>query len=133
MRDSNSIIKLKNAESGNQAALKVLGIGSSMRRDSFGTETLKVILQKVGQNGGQAQLLNLFDNPLPIYSPDNDNDDHFIKEATAMVNWADAFIFATPDYHGSMAGSLKKFYGLFFGLSLLAKRLAIFVHPTKKG
>lgn len=114
MRDSNSIIKLKDAESGNQAALKVLGIGSSMRRESFGTETLKIILQKVNQNGGQAQLLNLFDNPLPIYSPDNDNDDHFIKEATAMVNWADAFIFATPDYHGSMAGSLKNFMDYFW-------------------
>ena len=114
MRDSNSIIKLKDAESGNQAALKVLGIGSSMRRESFGTETLKIILQKVNQNGGHSQLLNLFDNALPIYSPDNDNDDHFIKEATAMVNWADAFIFATPDYHGSMAGSLKNFMDYFW-------------------
>ena len=114
MRDSNSIIKLKDAESGNQAALKVLGIGSSMRRESFGTETLKIILQKVNQNGGHSQLLNLFDNPLPIYWPDNDNDDHFIKEATAMVNWADAFIFATPDYHGSMAGSLKNFMDYFW-------------------
>ena len=111
MRNNNSVIKYK---SGNQAGLKVLGIGSSMRRDSYGTETLKIILDKVNQNGGQARLLNLFDNPLPIYSPDNDNDNHFIKEATAMVNWADAFIFATPDYHGSMAGSLKNFMDYFW-------------------
>jgi FMN reductase len=31
-----------------------------------------------------------------------------------MVNWADAFIFATPDYHGSMAGSLKNFMDYFW-------------------
>lgn len=114
MKKNNSIIKYKDDQSGNQAGLKVLGIGSSMRRDSYGTETLKIILDKVNQNGGQARLLNLFHNPLPIYSPENDNDNHFIKEASAMVNWADAFIFATPDYHGSMAGSLKNFMDYFW-------------------
>ncbi|WP_148686345.1 NADPH-dependent FMN reductase [Candidatus Nitrosocosmicus hydrocola] len=98
----------------NGSGLNVLGIGSSMRRDSYGTETLRIILDKVNQNGGQSRLLNLFDNPLPIYSPENDIDNPFIQEASNMVNWADAFVFATPDYHGSMAGSLKNFMDYFW-------------------
>ena len=97
-----------------QQTLNVLGIGSSMRKDSFGTETLRIILKKVSENGGKTQLLNLFENPLPIYSPDNDSDNPSIKKATDLVNWADAFIFATPDYHGSMAGSLKNFLDYFW-------------------
>jgi FMN reductase len=109
-----SIIKFNDGEVSEQNGLHVLGVGSSMRKESYGTETLRIILSKVNQNGGKARLLNLFDNPLPIYSPETDNDNHFIKEASKMVSWADAFIFATPDYHGSMAGSLKNFMDYFW-------------------
>lgn len=104
----------RNDKSGNPYALKVLGIGSSMRRESFGTETLRIVLKKVGENGAKPQLLNLFENPLPIFSPENDKDNPNIKKATDLVNWADAFIIATPDYHGSMAGSLKNFLDYFW-------------------
>jgi len=107
-------LKIKDGDSGNRSGLKVLGIGSSMRRNSYGTETLRIILDKVSQNCGQSRLLNLFDNPLPIYSPENDIDNPFIREASTMVNWADAFFFATPDYHGSIAGSLKNFMDYFW-------------------
>ena len=48
--------------------LNVLGVGSSMRRDSFSTETLKIILNKVNKNGGDTRLLNLYSNPLPMYT-----------------------------------------------------------------
>jgi NAD(P)H-dependent FMN reductase len=111
-----STLEFNNGKNGSQQqqTLNVLGIGSSMRKDSFGTETLRIILKKVSENGGKTQLLNLFENPLPIYSPDNDSDNPSIKKATDLVNWADAFIFATPDYHGSMAGSLKNFLDYFW-------------------
>jgi FMN reductase len=104
----------KNGDPSDQDGLKVLGIGSSMRKNSFGTETLRIILNKVNQNGGKGHLLNLFETPLPIYSPENNIDNPFIDNATNLVNWADAFIFATPDYHGSMAGSLKNFMDYFW-------------------
>jgi len=107
-------INFKNGDPSDQDGLKVLGIGSSMRKNSFGTETLRIILNKVNQNGGKGHLINLFETPLPIYSPENNIDNPFIDNATNLVNWADAFIFATPDYHGSMAGSLKNFMDYFW-------------------
>ncbi|HYG00574.1 MAG TPA: NADPH-dependent FMN reductase [Candidatus Saccharimonadales bacterium] len=109
MSDQHSPLNIKDYARGIESPLNVLGIGSSMRKDSFGTEVLKIILNKVTENSGQSRLLNLFDNPLPIYSPDNDTETPDLRRATELVNWADAFIFATPDYHGSMAGSLKNF------------------------
>lgn len=107
-------LKLSDDKNSIEQALKVLGIGSSMRGESFGTETLRIVLRRVGENGAKTQLLNLFENPLPIYSPDNDKDNPNIQKATELVNWADAFIIATPDYHGSMAGSLKNFLDYFW-------------------
>ncbi len=94
--------------------LKVLGVGSSMRNDSFSTETLKIILKKVNQNGADIKLLDLNNNPLPIYYHKTSNDMKYTPLVTGMVNWADAFILATPDYHGSMSGSLKNFLDYFW-------------------
>ncbi|CAN5840707.1 hypothetical protein BH23THE1_BH23THE1_12680 [soil metagenome] len=94
--------------------LKVLGVGSSMRRDSFSTETLKIILNKVNKNGGDTRLLNLYSNPLPMYTSEYDEKLVGIKHVVELVSWADAIILATPDYHGSMAGSLKNFLDYFW-------------------
>ena len=95
-------------------ALKVLGVGSSMRRDSFSTETLQIVLNRVNRNGGDTRLLNLYSNPLPIYAAEYDEKLTGIGHAFELVDWADAIILATPDYHGSMAGSLKNFLDYFW-------------------
>ena len=94
--------------------LRVLGVGSSMRRDSFSTETLKIILNKVNKNGADTRLLNLYSNPLPMYTAEYNEKLGGIKQAVELVNWADAIVLATPDYHGSMAGSLKNFLDYFW-------------------
>ncbi|MDF0681228.1 MAG: NAD(P)H-dependent oxidoreductase [Candidatus Nitrosocosmicus sp.] len=94
--------------------LKVLGVGSSMRQDSFSTETLKIILNNVNKNGGDTRLLNLYSNPLPMYTAEYNEKISGIKNAVELVNWADAIVLATPDYHGSMAGSLKNFLDYFW-------------------
>jgi len=94
--------------------LRVLGVGSSMRQDSFSTETLKIILNKVNKNGGDTRLLNLYTNPLPMYTAEYKEKLSGIKHAVELVNWTDALVLATPDYHGSMAGSLKNFLDYFW-------------------
>ena len=94
--------------------LRVLGVGSSMRQDSFSTETLKIILNKVNKNDGDTRLLNLYSNPLPMYTAEYNEKLSGIRNAVELVNWADAIVLATPDYHGSMAGSLKNFLDYFW-------------------
>lgn len=87
-----------------------------MRIDSKSTSVLKLALDTISRNGGaQTRLLDLRQTQLPfLFSTEYDKNSSLIKNAIEMVNWADAFILATPDYHGSMAGSLKNFLEYFW-------------------
>ena len=88
--------------------LRVLGVSSSTRENSFSATGLKIALEKIKENGGEIELLDLRNNPLPMFEPTN-NESGVISDITNMVSSADAFILATPDYHGSMSGSMKNF------------------------
>ncbi len=99
-------------DQGQNGKLKVLGIGSSMRIQSYSTETLKVALEYAKRNGADTKLFDLSRTSLPFYNTQSDSND--VRHVSHMVEWADAFILATPDYHGSMSGSLKNFLDYFW-------------------
>ena len=44
-----------------------------------------------------------------MFRPGIKSDHPAVHRAIADVEWADAFILATPDYHGSMSGAIKNF------------------------
>ena len=94
--------------------LKVLGVGSSMRKGSYSTETLRIALEKASQNGAETKFLSLYDNPLPFYHDRSRVNNSNIDLVTEMVKGSEAIILATPDYHGSMSGSLKNFLDHFW-------------------
>ena len=95
--------------------IKVLGVASSMRIESNSTRTLKLILDVVKTSyDAEIQILDLRQTILPfLYYQENDKKTEILT-AEKMVKWADAFILATPDYHGSMAGSMKNFLDYFW-------------------
>jgi NAD(P)H-dependent FMN reductase len=97
--------------------LKILGVGGSMRETSRSTLALKIILETAKTHGAESRLLDLRKHPLPFYDPNgynNDTDRHDILRITDDVNWADALILASPDYHGSMSGTIKNFLDHFW-------------------
>src|SRR5215831_5291622 len=97
--------------------LKILGVCGSMRETSRSTLALKIILEAGKTYGADARLLDLRTFPLPFYDPnrgDDDIDGHNIQRITAEVNWADAIVLASPDYHGSMSGTIKNFLDHFW-------------------
>jgi FMN reductase len=85
-----------------------------MNTKSYSTETLKIAMDIVNQNGAESKILNLNQTPLPIYNTRDSSGIMHVNHAVNMVNWADALILATPDYHGSMSGSLKNFLDYFW-------------------
>jgi len=50
-----------------------------------------------------------------MFNPDISNEHHEQEEKVIEdVNWADAFVLASPDYHGSMSGAMKNFLDFYW-------------------
>jgi NAD(P)H-dependent FMN reductase len=90
--------------------MNVLGVASSMRESSYGTRTLAIVLDAAQKYEAKTRLLDLRKVTMPMYNPDvSMQTDLEIQKVTNEVNWADAFVLVSPDYHGSMSGSIKNF------------------------
>lgn len=127
----NTIRKTNLADETN-SKLNVLGIGSSMRKGSYSTAALNIILQMTRTNEAvQARVLDLRKTGLPmLYSLANEPKE--IVRSIEMVKWADVFVLATPDYHGSMSGSLKNFLDYFWS-EFAGKTFGYVVASHEKG
>jgi NAD(P)H-dependent FMN reductase len=92
-------------------AIKVLGVSGSMREGSSSRRALAIVLEAARAQEGEAEtrLLDLRELDLPMYRPQPTMQNENVLEAGKAVEWADAFVFATPDYHGSMSGAMKNF------------------------
>lgn len=89
--------------------MKVLGVCGSMRARSLSARALDIVLDGARAHGAEARLLDLRAVELPMFRPDAENGSAGIAAANEAVNWADAFVLASPDYHGSMSGAMKNF------------------------
>ncbi|MPZ05989.1 MAG: hypothetical protein GEU26_06145 [Nitrososphaeraceae archaeon] len=107
------------------APVNVLGVAGSMRKGSFSTHALKLVLEGAKKYGAGSQLLELREVRLPIYDPSrsvpeelyqdvNGNHENVLDTVTKAIKWADAFVLASPDYHGSMSGAMKNFLDYFW-------------------
>lgn len=94
--------------------IRILGVGSSTRERSFSTLAAKLVLDLASENhGAETDLLDLRHTKLPIYNPD-DNIESIAPTVGTLLQWADAFVLASPDYHGSMSGAMKNFLDHFW-------------------
>jgi NAD(P)H-dependent FMN reductase len=89
-------------------ALKILGVSGSLRSRSTSLRALTVLLDQAREFGAETRLLDLRQADLPMYSPDAEPDAH-VTRILGDVTWAEAFLLATPDYHGAMSGAMKNF------------------------
>lgn len=90
--------------------INVLGVAGSTRANSYSTKALKAALKAAQEHGAQVRLLELANGDVPFYSPSASVPDRVSHD----VSWANAFILASPDYHGSMSGTLKNFLDFFY-------------------
>ena len=95
--------------------IKILGVGSSMREKSYSTQALKILLNAAKKYETETLLLDLNKTKLPMYNPDEtESNDGNAKKIKDIVNWADAFVLGSPDYHGSISGAMKNFLDHYF-------------------
>jgi NAD(P)H-dependent FMN reductase len=89
-------------------SLKLLGVSGSLRDQSTGLRALSHLLEIAREFGAETRLLDLRQTDLPMYNPDAEPDS-CVTRVRADVTWAEAFLLASPDYHGSMSGAMKNF------------------------
>jgi NAD(P)H-dependent FMN reductase len=95
--------------------IKILGVASSMREGSYGTRALKRVLDAAGKHEAKTRLLDLRSIRMPMFNPDISNEHHEqMEKVIEDLNWADAFVLASPDYHGSMSGAMKNFLDFYW-------------------
>ena len=113
--------------------IRLLGVCGSTREHSYSGRVANIALAAAREHGAETRLLELNAINLPGYNPDKEVMDHDgLRAATEAVNWADAFLLASPDYHGSMSGAMKNFLD-FYWAEFAGKLFGYVVASHEKG
>ncbi|QDI67367.1 hypothetical protein CD934_00745 [Streptomyces calvus] len=89
-------------------ALTVLGLGGSTRAGSAAERLLRTALDAAGREGMATELFALGHRDVPVFRESLLLDPPpVVAELLAAVRRADAVVFCTPVYHGTVAGALK--------------------------
>ncbi|MEM0981898.1 MAG: NADPH-dependent FMN reductase [Cyanobacteria bacterium P01_H01_bin.58] len=88
--------------------VKIIGIGGSLRTNSYSMQALQLAINDAQAAGATVQVLDLREMSLPFCDGGDSYPDHpdvaVLQEA---VKGADGLILATPEYHGSVSGVIK--------------------------
>ena len=92
-----------------EAPMRVLGIGGSTRQGSKSLVLLKSALREAEEAGAKVTIADVRTLDLPIYNDDRPFDDYppSLAELVAAARAADAFMFCSPTYHGTVSGAVK--------------------------
>jgi len=113
--------------------IRLLAVCGSTREHSYSGRLAVIALAAAREHGAETRLLELNALNLPTYNPDQEDMDHErLRVATEAVNWADAFLLASPDYHGSMSGAMKNFLD-FYWAEFAGKLFGYLVASHEKG
>ena len=88
--------------------VKIVGIGGSLRPNSYTYQALKLAAERVQVLGASVEILDLRTMQLPFCHGGDDYPDYpDVEQLRQCVKEADGLILATPEYHGSVSGVLK--------------------------
>jgi FMN reductase len=113
------------------AALKIVGLGGSLRAGSRSRAALEVALEGAAAEGGQVELLDLRALDLPMFVPGEESNPPAM--AAAMIETcyeADGMLWSSPMYNGTISGSFKNALDW---LHALGGRQPPYLHDTVVG
>jgi NAD(P)H-dependent FMN reductase len=94
----------------NQRDVSFLVLSGSMRMDSLNTKLARLAAATLEANGGQVDFASMADFDMPHYNGDDEDEVGIPAGAEALrgrIEATAAFILASPEYNGSMAGLVK--------------------------
>ncbi len=115
-----------------ESPLNVLAVSGSLHERSVTLKVLSQIADRLRDVGCAVDLLDLREEPLPLFDPDTAYDQPEYERVRLRVLKADVFLLGTPDYHGSPSGVLKNFLDHFWR-EFSGKLIATVVASHEKG
>lgn len=99
--------------------IRVVGLGGTLRENSTSLWALQHALESARAEGATTQLVDVRRLDLPMYQPDWELDDYGkdVQDFIQILRHADAFLFSTAAYHGTLAGVTKNALDYFEYLS----------------
>ena len=94
--------------------LNVLAVVGSLHRDSVTRVVVNHTAERLRAEGCAVDVLDLGQEPLPLYNPDSAEDQPAFPALRDRVDRADVVILGTPDYHGCISSALKNFLDHFW-------------------
>ncbi|MFN6519151.1 MAG: NADPH-dependent FMN reductase [Nostoc sp. CreGUA01] len=88
--------------------VKIVGIGGSLRLNSYTHLALQVAMQRVEALGAEVEILDLRELQLPFCNGGKEYLEYpDVKRLQDTVSSSHGLILATPEYHGGVSGVLK--------------------------
>lgn len=97
-----------------ESPLNVLAVAGSLNSKSLTRVVINHIAEKMRVDGCAVDVLDLQNEPLPLYNPDTSYNPPEFKALQKRVDKADILMLGTPDYHGSISSTLKNFLDHFW-------------------
>ena len=94
--------------------LHVLAVSGSPNRSSATRAVIQNIADQLAVTGVHVDLLDLAEEPLPLFNPEISHQSEAFPKLKARVDQADVLLLGTPDYHGSFTSTLKNFLDHFW-------------------
>jgi FMN reductase len=93
--------------------LHIVGIGGTLREGSTSLPALEEALRAAEEAGATTKLLDLRELDLPLYEPGKPLEEYGknVKELVEAMRGADALLWSTAAYHGTLAGVTKNALG----------------------
>jgi FMN reductase len=85
----------------------ILGLGGTMRTNSFSERALRVSLRAAEAEGARTAILAGPDMDLPMYVPEESDRTPAAIRLVELLRECDGVIISSPAYHGSISGLLK--------------------------
>jgi len=96
------------------SSLQVLAVVGSLHGKSVTRAVVLHVAEQLRAAGCVVDVLDLAQEPLPLFNPDETFAAPHFPALKARVDAADVFLLGTPDYHGSISSTLKNFLDHFW-------------------
>jgi FMN reductase len=113
-------------------SLNVLAVAGSLNRNSATRAVINLVAEQLTSAGARVDVLDLVEEPLPLFNPDSSHAHESFPRLKVRVERADVLLLGTPDYHGSMSGTMKNFLDHFWQ-EFAGKLFATMVASFEKG